>query len=151
MLITSNTNKVFYEVTKLKSKPKNTNLRNYLNSNFKLFAGIHCLYIGELKGGTLDVCAVMNDGSVYSVNAQANNHIGEDIHDSIMSALKFKYETSSYYRPDGETFKDFIEQYNHTYLSPTTPNMVKTVETTMPSRRVYLSLTKIKAMNVIYS
>ena len=30
MLITSNTNEVFYEVTKLKSKPKNTNLRNYL-------------------------------------------------------------------------------------------------------------------------
>lgn len=151
MLITTNTNEVFYEVTKLKSKPKNTNLRNYLKSDFKLFVGVHCLYIGELKGGALDVCVIMNDGSVYNVNAQANNRIGEDIHDSIMSALKFKHDSSSFYRPEGETFEDYIEQYNHTYLSPTTHNMVKTVETTMPSRRVYLSLTKIKAMNVVYS
>lgn len=112
---------------------------------------MHCLYIGELKGGSLDVCVIMNDGSVYNVTAQANNRIGEDIHDSIMSALKFKYTSSCFYRPEDETFEDYIEKYNHTYLSPSTPNMVKTVETTMPSRRVYVSLTKIKAMNVIYN
>ena len=116
-----------------------------------MFAGIHCLYIGELKGGALDVCVIMNDGSVYNVNAQANNRIGEDIHDSVMSALKFKHDSSCFYRPEDETFEEYLSKYNHTYLSPTTPNMVKTVETTMPNRRVYLSLTKIKSMNVVYS
>lgn len=120
------------KIEKLKHKPKHPALKKYLEtvSTDSLFPGIHALYLSERKTGTLNIKIVFKCGRsiVFDRELTKESNIHELIQEGMTSTLKQLWRHESFTRPDGETFEQYLATYASSYIAPTLPNHVKSMD-----------------------
>lgn len=121
------------KIEKLKHKPKHPALKKYLEtvSADSLFPGIHAVYLSERKTGTLNIKIVFKCGRsiVFDRELTKESNIHELIHEGMTSTLKQLWRHESFTRPDGETFEQYLATYASSYIAPTLPVHVKSMDT----------------------
>lgn len=121
------------KVEKLKHKPKHPALKKYLETVQvdSLFSGIHAVYLSERKTGTLNIKIVFKCGRsiVFDRELKKDSNIHELIHEGMTTTLKQLWRHESLTRPDGETFEQYLATYVSSYIAPTLPVHVKSMDT----------------------
>lgn len=121
------------KIEKLKHKPKHPALKKYLEtlSEDSLFPGVHVVYLSERKTGTLNIKIVFKCGSsiVFDRELKKDSNIHELIHEGMTTTLKQLWRHESLTRPDGETFEQYLATYVSSYIAPTLPIHVKSMDT----------------------
>lgn len=120
------------KIEQLKYKPKHPALKKYLElvESDSLFPGIHAVYLSERKTGTLNIKIVFKCGRsiVFDRELTKESNIRELIHEGMTSTLKQLWQHESLTRPDGETFEQYLATYASSYIAPTLPNHVKSMD-----------------------
>lgn len=120
------------KIEQLKHKPKHPALKKYLEtlSEDSLFPGIHAVYLSERKTGTLNIKIVFKccRSIVFDRELTKESNIHELIHEGMTSTLKQLWQHESLTRPDGETFEQYLATYASSYIAPTLPNHVKSMD-----------------------
>lgn len=120
------------KIEQLKHKPKHPALKKYLESveSDSLFPGIHVVYLSERKTGTLNIMIVFKCGRsiVFDRELTKESNIHELLHEGMTTTLKQLWHHESLTRPDGETFEQYLATYASSYIAPTLPNHVKSMD-----------------------
>lgn len=121
-----------FKVEILKGKPKHSDIKKLLKSDFNFIKGICEVYVLESYHKTANVKVLLTDG--FIINSMLNTGKGKNMADEINSlaitAMRQVYNSGSFFIPDDMTFEQFKDSYVDK-VSATLPIISKQLETKM--------------------
>lgn len=121
-----------FKVEILRGKPKHSDIKKLLKSDFNFIKGICEVYVLESYHKTANVKVLLTDG--FIINSMLNTGKGKNMVDEINSlaitAMRQMYNSGSFFIPDDMTFEQFKDSYADK-VSATLPIISKQLETKM--------------------
>ena len=123
-----------FKVEILKGKPRHSDIKKLLKSDFNFIKGVCEVYILEWRQKTLDCIAkvLLTDGSIINVIlyiGRGKNLVNE-INTSVLMAMRTKYNSGSFFISEDMTFEKFKDSYVDK-VSATLPIISKELEVRM--------------------
>lgn len=105
-----------FKVEILKGKPKRSDIKKLLKSDFNFIKGACEVYILEYqRSKPADAFAnvLLTDGGIINVmlNTNKNKDLVDEINIAVLMAMRTKYNSGSLYIPDDMTFEQFKDSY----------------------------------------
>lgn len=105
-----------FKVEILKGKPKRSDIKKLLKSDFNFIKGVYEVYILEYqRSKPADAFAnvLLTDGGIINVmlNTNKNKDLVDEINIAVLMAMRTKYNSGSLYIPDDMTFEQFKDSY----------------------------------------
>lgn len=121
-----------FKVEILRGKPKHSDIKKLLKSDFNFIKGICEVYVLESYHKTANVKILLTDG--FIINSMLNTGKGKNMVDEINSlattAMRQVFNSGSFFIPDDMTFEQFKDSYDDK-VSATLPIISKQLETKM--------------------
>lgn len=121
-----------FKVEILRGKPKHSDIKKLLKSDFNFIKGICEVYILERHTRIATANILLTDG--FIINSMLNTGKGKNMVDEINSlaitAMRQMYNSGSFFIPDDMTFEQFKDSYTDK-VSATLPIISKQLETKM--------------------
>lgn len=121
-----------FKVEILRGKPKHSDIKKLLKSDFNFIKGICEVYVLESYHKTANVKILLTDG--FIINSMLNTGKGKNMADEINSlattAMRQVYNSGSFFIPGDMTFEQFKDSYTDK-VSATLPIISKQLETKM--------------------
>lgn len=121
-----------FKVEILRGKPKHSDIKKLLKSDFNFIKGICEVYVLESYHKTANVKILLTDG--FIINSMLNTGKGKNMVDEINSlattAMRQVFNSGSFFIPDDMSFEQFRDSYADK-VSATLPIISKQLETKM--------------------
>lgn len=121
-----------FKVEILRGKPKHSDIKKLLKSDFNFIKGICEVYVLESYHKTVNVKVLLTDG--FIINSMLNTGKGKNMVDEINSlaitAMHQVFNSGSFFIPDDMTFEQFKDSYADK-VSAILPIISKQLETKM--------------------
>lgn len=121
-----------FKVEILRGKPKHSDIKKLLKSDFNFIKGICEVYVLESYHKTANVKILLTDG--FIINSMLNTGKGKNMADEINSlattTMRQMYNSGSFFIPDDMTFEQFRDSYADK-VSATLSIISKQLETKM--------------------
>lgn len=121
-----------FKVEILKGKPKHSDIKKLLKSDFNFIKGICEVYILESYHKTANVKILLTDGFIISsmLDTGKGKNLIDDINSLAITAMRTKYNSGYYLISEDTTFEQFKDSYADK-VSATLPIISKELETKM--------------------
>ena len=121
-----------FKVEILRGKPKHSDIKKLLKSDFNFIKGIYEVYVLESYHKTANVKILLTDGFIINsmLNTGKGKNMVNEINSLAITAMRQMYNSGSFFIPDDMSFEQFKESYADK-VSATLPIISKQLETKM--------------------
>jgi hypothetical protein len=128
-----------FTVEILKGKPKHSDIKKLLKSDFNFIKGIYEVYILESYHKTASARILLTDGFIIigTLDTGKGKNLIDDINSLAITAMRTKYNSGSYFIPDDMSFEQFKDSYADK-VSATLPIISKELETKLKYIHSYI-------------
>lgn len=121
-----------FKVETLRGKPKHSDIKKLLKSDFNFIKGICEVYVLESYHKTANVKVLLTDGFIINglLDTGKGKNLVNEINSLAITAMRQMYNSGSFFIPDDMTFEQFKDSYADK-VSATLPIISKQLETKM--------------------